>query len=220
MARGILHCMSNSAKLSFDDKEIELPITVGSEAETGIDISKLRSQTGAITLDPSFANTGACESAITYIDGEQGILRYRGYDIEELAANASFPEVCFLLIYGRLPTAEERVDFRRRLTRHSLVHEDMKLLFEGLPSTAHPMVTLSAMIASLSAYYPDDETPEEIDQNIIRLLAKAKTLAAFAYKKSIGQPFMYPQNNHTYIENFQLMMFSVPCLQGMKPRWK
>ena len=152
MARGILHSMSNSAKLIFDDKEIELPVTVGSEAEIGIDISKLRSQTGAITLDPSFANTGACESAITYIDGEQGILRYRGYDIEELAANASFPEVCFLLIYGRLPTADERVDFRRRLTRHSLVHEDMKLLFEGLPSSAHPMVTLSAMIASLSAY--------------------------------------------------------------------
>ena len=211
MARGILHDMSNSAKLIFDDKEIELPVTVGSEAEIGIDISKLRSQTGAITLDPSFANTGACESAITYIDGEQGILRYRGYDIEELAANASFPEVCFLLIYGRLPTADERVDFRRRLTRHSLVHEDMKLLFEGLPSSAHPMVTLSAMIASLSAYYPEDETHEEIDQNIIRLLAKAKTLAAFAYKKSIGQPFMYPQNNRTYIENFQLMMFSVPC---------
>jgi citrate synthase len=202
--------MPNNATLELAGTKTELPVTTGSEGEVGIDISKLRSQTGAITLDPSFANTGACESAITYIDGEQGILRYRGYDIADLADHASFPEVCHLLIYGQLPTRPEREDFRHRLTRHSLVHEDMKLLFEGFPHSAHPMVILSSMIASLSAYYPEDETPEEIDLNIIRLLAKAKTLAAFSYKKSIGQPFVYPRNDHSYLENFLLMMFTVP----------
>jgi citrate synthase len=203
--------MKNIAKLILNDQETELPVTVGSEGEIGLDISKLRSQTGAITFDPSFANTGACESAITYIDGEQGILRYRGYDIATLAEHATFPEVCYLLIYGRLPSSSEREDFRTRLTRHSLVHEDMKLFFEGLPHSAHPMVTLSSMITALSAFYPEDETPEEIDQNIVRLLAKAKTLAAFAYKKSVGQPFMYPRNDRTYLENFLYMMFAVPA---------
>jgi citrate synthase len=203
--------MTSKAKLVLDGKETELPVLVGSEGEVGIDISALRPKTGAITLDPSFANTGACESAITFIDGEQGILRYRGYDIADLAENASFPEVCHLLIYGELPTRPQRESFRTRLTRHSLVHEDMKKFFEGFPPSAHPMVILSAMIASLSAYYPEQETPEEIDLNIIRLLAKAKTLAAFAYKKSIGQPFIYPRNDHSYLENFLLMMFAVPA---------
>ena len=203
--------MTKEARLILDDQELKLPVTIGSEGEVGLDISTLRAQTGAITLDPAFANTGACESAITYIDGEKGILRYRGYDISDLAEHATFPEVCYLLIYGRLPTAAERQDFRTRLTRHTLVHEDMKLLFEGLPHDAHPMVTLSATIAALSAYYPEDETPEEIDENIVRLLAKAKTFAAFSYKKSIGQPFMYPRNDHTYLENFLYMMFSVPA---------
>ncbi|HJO22398.1 MAG TPA: citrate synthase [Myxococcota bacterium] len=201
--------MTKNAKLVLEGKETELPVTVGSEGEVGIDISKLRPQTGAITLDPSFANTGACESAITYIDGEKGILRYRGFDIEDLALHASFPEVCYLLINGRLPTAPERAEFRTRLSRHSLVHEDMKKFFEGFPPSAHPMVILSAMIASLSAYYPESDTPEEIELNIIRLLAKAKTLAAFSYKKSIGQAFMYPQNDRSYLENFLLMMFAV-----------
>ena len=203
--------MTKNARLILNDDEVELPVTVGSEGEVGIDISKLRQRTGAITLDPSFANSGACESAITYIDGERGILRYRGYDIADLATHASFPEVCHLLIYGRLPTRPEREEFRRRLTLHSLVHEDMKKFFEGFPPSAHPMVILSTMIASLSAYYPEDSTPDQIDLNIIRLLAKAKTLAAFSYKKSIGQPFIYPQNDHTYLENFLLMMFAVPC---------
>ena len=202
--------MTKTAKLILDDKETELPITIGSEGEVGLGISQLRAQTGAITLDPSFASTGACESAITYIDGEKGILRYRGYDIEDLAEHASFPEVCHLLIYGRLPTRPEREEFRTRLTRHSMVHEDMKLMFQGFPQSAHPMVILSAMIASLSAFYPEDDTQEQIDLNIIRLLAKAKTLAAFSYKKSIGQPFVYPRNDHSYIENFLLMMFTVP----------
>jgi citrate synthase len=202
--------MTKNATLVLEGKETELPVTIGSEGEVGIDISKLRPQTGAITLDPSFANTGACESAITYIDGEQGILRYRGYDIADLATHASFPEVCHLLIHGRLPTRPEREEFRRRLTHHSLVHEDMKKFFEGFPQSAHPMVILSAMIASLSTYYPEDETPEHIELNIIRLLAKAKTLAAFSYKKSIGQPFVYPRNDRSYLENFLIMMFAVP----------
>ncbi len=203
--------MTDHAKLIVRERELDLPLTEGTEGEVGIDISKLRSQSGLITLDPSFANTGACNSAITFIDGERGILRHRGYDIADLAEHASFPEVCRLLIYGELPTAEERADFRTRLTRHTLVHEDMKAFFEGFPQSAHPMVILSSMVASLSAFYPEDDTPEEIDQNIVRLLAKAKTLAAFAYKKSIGQPFMYPQNEKSYLENFLYMMFAVPC---------
>ncbi len=202
--------MAINAKLVLDGKETDLPVIVGSEGEFGIDISRLRAQTGAITLDPSFANTGACESTIAFIDGELGILRFRGYDIADLAEHASFPEVCHLLIRGELPNRAEREDFRRRLTRHSLVHEDMKKFFEGFPPAAHPMGILSAMIASLSAYYPEDETPEEIDLNIIRLLAKAKTLAAFSYKKSIGQPFIYPSNDLSYLENFLNMMFAVP----------
>jgi citrate synthase len=206
----MLSSMGNAAFLELNGKKIELPVIVGAEDEVGIDISELRSQTGAITLDPSFANTGACESAITYINGEQGILRYRGYDIADLAEHATFPEVCYLLIYGDLPTQSERKEFRNRLTRHTLVHEDMKKFFEGFPPSAHPMVILSAMIASLSAFYPEDDTPEEIDLNIIRLLAKAKTLAAFAYKMSKGRPFIYPQNDRTYVENFLLMMFAVP----------
>lgn len=207
----MLYFMTETAKLELQGNSIDLPITVGSEGEVGVDIGKLRSQSGAITLDPSFANSGACESAITYIDGEKGILRYRGYDIADLAESASFPEVCRLLIYGQLPTRPEREEFRRRLTRHTLVHEDMKIFFEGFPRSAHPMMILSSMVASLSAYYPEDDTPEEIDHNIIRLLAKAKTLAAFSYKKSIGQPFIYPRNDLSYLQNFLMMMFAVPA---------
>jgi citrate synthase len=204
--------MAKTARLSLDGSPaVELPIRIGTEGEVGIDITKLRDQTGAITLDPSLGSTGACESAITFIDGDAGILRYRGYDIEDLAEHASFPEVCFLLIYGHLPTQAERGDFRFRLTRHTLVHEDMKKFFEGFPPSAHPMAILSAMIASLAAYYPEQETPEQIDLNVVRLLAKAKTLAAFSYKKSIGQPFVYPRNDLSYVENFLHMMFAIPA---------
>ncbi len=203
--------MAHDAKLILDENELDLPVTVGSEGEVGIDISRLRPETGAITLDPSFANTGSCESAITFINGEKGILRYRGYDITDLALSASFPEVSHLLIYGELPTRPQREEFRRQLTYHTLVHEDMKLFFEGFPSSSHPMVVLSAMVASLSAFYPEDDTPEEINLNIIRLLAKAKTLAAYAYKKSIGQPLIYPRNDRSYLQNFLHMMFEVPC---------
>jgi citrate synthase len=197
------------AKLILDGKEHELPVVVGSEGEKGIDITHLRALTGTITLDPGYGNTGACESAITFIDGEQGILRYRGYPIEDVAGRTTFVDICFLLIYGHLPSQEEAKQFSERLTYHSLLHEDMKKFFEGFPAGAHPMAILSAMVASLSAYYPERE--EDIDLNIIRLLAKAKTIAAFSHKKSIGQPFMYPRNDLSYCANFLYMMFAVPA---------
>ncbi|MGZ8830847.1 MAG: citrate synthase [Thermoanaerobaculia bacterium] len=197
----------SSATLLLKGKEYELPVTEGSEGETAIDITSLRAKTGAITFDPGYANTGSCASAITFIDGEKGILRYRGYPIEELAKSATFVQVCYLLIHGHLPTAPELLAFDEKLTRHSLIHEDMKKFFEGFPPSAHPMAILSAMIASLSAYYPNDDD----ELNIIRLLSKAKTIAAFSYKKSIGQPFIYPRNSLSYTQNFMHMMFAVPA---------
>ncbi|HEX7418624.1 MAG TPA: citrate synthase [Thermoanaerobaculia bacterium] len=198
--------MSN-ATLLLKGKEYELPVIEGTEGETAIDITSLRAKTGAITYDPGYGNTGSCSSAITFIDGEKGILRYRGYDIEDLASNASFVQVCYLLINGHLPTTPELLAFDDRLTRHSLIHEDMKKFFEGFPPSAHPMAILSSMIASLSAYYPNNDD----DLNIIRLLSKAKTIAAFSYKKSIGQPFIYPRNELSYTQNFMHMMFAVPA---------
>ena len=197
-----------NAKLTLNGKEYELPVIAGSEDEVAIDISQLRAKSGAITIDDGYGNTGSCSSAITFIDGEKGILRYRGYPIEELAENASFVEVCYLLIYGKLPTQAELAEFDHKLTRHSLIHEDMKKFFEGFPTSAHPMAILSAMIASLSAYYPDEK---DVDLNIIRLLSKARTIAAFSYKKSVGQPFVYPLNDLGYCENFLHMFFAVPA---------
>ncbi|MCL4867108.1 MAG: citrate (Si)-synthase, partial [Gemmatimonadales bacterium] len=187
-----------NAKLFLDGKEYEFPVIVGSEGEVGIDISKLRDRTGAITLDDGYGNTGSCQSAITFIDGDRGILRYRGYPIEEVAAGASFVETAYLLIYGKLPNAAELADWKQKLTYHSLIHEDMKKFFEGYSHTAHPMAVLSAMVATLSTYYPEDDT----DLNIVRLIAKATTIAAFSYKKSVGQPFVYPRNDLSYTENF------------------
>jgi citrate synthase len=200
-----------TAKLILEGKEHEQPLVVGTEEEVGIDITTLRAHTGAITFDPGYGNTGACQSAITFIDGERGILRYRGYPIEELAENCRFTEVCFLLIHGHLPSRQELDGFREKLTRHSMIHEDMKKFFEGFPSTAHPMAILSSMVASLSAYYPEAAKGEDLDLNLVRLLAKAKTIAAFSYKKSIGQPFMYPRNELSYCANFLHMMFAVPA---------
>lgn len=200
--------ISSNAKLILQGKEYELPVVIGSEGELGLDIQNLRAQTGAITLDPGYANTGSCQSAITFIDGEKGILRYRGYDIEDLAANCRFTEVAYLLIYGHLPNTKELAEWRHMMTYHTLIHEDMKKFFEGFPPTAHPMAILSAMVASMSTYYPADE---EINMHIIRLLAKAKTIAAFSYKKSIGQPFVYPRNDLSYPANFLRMMFAVPA---------
>jgi citrate synthase len=198
----------NQAKLILDGKVTELPVTVGTEGEVAIDISNLRALTGAITLDPGYANTGSCASAITFIDGDQGILRYRGYPIEEIAGKASFEEVCYLLIWGHLPSRRELDEFRHKLTYHSLIHEAMKKLFDDFPPSAHPMAVLSAMVASLSGYYA--KTEEDAELNIVRLLAKLNTLAAFSYKKSIGQPFAYPRNDLSYTQNFLHMMFAVP----------
>jgi citrate synthase len=198
----------HAARLILDGKELELPVVVGSEGEIGLDITQLRAKSGAITLDQGYGNTGACESSITFIDGEQGILRYRGYPIEDLAEKADFVEVCYLLVYGRLPSRDEFKEFSSRLTRHTLLHEDMKKFFEGYPGGAHPMAMLSAMVASLSAYYRDDD---DLDLNIVRLLAKASTIAAFSYKKNVGQPFMYPRNDLSYCANFLHMLHAVPA---------
>jgi citrate synthase len=205
-----LEAPPGSARLILDGKEYELPVVVGSEGETGVDVSKLRAQSRAITLDPGYGNTGSCESAITYIDGEAGILRYRGYPIDELAEDAQFLEVCFLLVYGHLPNRKEVEDFSAKLSRHTLLHEDMKKFFEGFPAGAHPMAMLSAMVTSLSAYYPDETGDENVDLNVTRLFAKAITIAAFSYKKNVGQPFMYPRNDLSYTANFLHMMFAVP----------
>ena len=202
----------STAKLILEGQEHEFSTVTGSEGEVGIDISKLRGSTGVITLDQGYGNTGSCESAITFIDGEKGILRYRGYPIENIVeGGADFVEVCFLLINGHLPTQDEYDAYWNKLRNHSLLHEDMKKFFQGYPPTAHPMAILSAMVASLSSYYPKSNMDENVDLNIIRLLAKASTIAAFSYKKSVGQPYMYPQNNLSYSGNFLQMMFAVPA---------
>lgn len=195
------------AKLSYDDKEVELPLLEGTMGEKAIDISKLRGSTGLVTLDSGYGNTGSCASDITFINGEEGVLLYRGYPIEQLAEKADFVEVSYLLVYGHLPSASELAKFRDDLTRHSLIHEDMKKFFEGYPPSAHPMAILSAMVTSLSAYYPE----EDGDNNIIRLLAKLNTIAAFSYKKSIGQPYIYPRNDLDYAGDFLHMMHAVPA---------
>lgn len=198
-----------TARLIVGDQEFELPIVEGSDGDKAIDVSKLRSMSGLITLDNGFSSTGSCVSKITYIDGEQGILRYRGYPIEQLAEGAEFTEIAWLLLYGELPNREELASFKNRLTQHSMIHEDMKKFFEGYSPSAHPMAILSSMVASLSTYYPvvDDK---DVEDNIIRLLAKAATIAAQAYKKSIGHPTVYPRNDLGYCANFLNMMFSVP----------
>jgi citrate synthase len=192
-------------------KEAPLPVVVGTEDEHAVDIRSLRQDTGYITLDSGYMNTGATTSAITYLDGEQGILRYRGYPIEELAEKSDFVETSYLLINGKLPNKAERQAFSTALTRHSLIHEDMHHFFAGFPPTSHPMAVLSAMVTSMSAYYPDSlDRNSAIDLHITRILSKVRTIAAFAYKKSIGQPVMYPRNSLKYCGNFLHMMFAVP----------
>ncbi|MDA0379191.1 MAG: citrate synthase [Bacteroidetes bacterium] len=200
----------DTARISIQDQEVDCPVTVGTEDEVAFDISKLRNTTGAITLDPGYANTGSCESGITFIDGEKGILRYRGYSIEDLAEHSSFLDVAYLLIYGELPTRDELDAFNLEITRHSLLHEDMKKFFEGYPASAPPMSVLSTIVSSLSAYYPSGNSDEEVNLNIIRLIAKLNTIAAFSYKKSIGQPYIYPRNDLSYAADFLHMMFAVP----------
>ena len=202
--------MSDLAKIQLPEFEHESATITGSENEKAFDITRLRSETGHITLDPGYGNTGACISDITFIDGEKGILRYRGYPIEQLAEKCRFTEICYLLLYGELPNLEQQADFRQKIKKEQNIHEDMKRFFDGFPITAHPMAILSAMVTSLSAY--QDETDitneEKIDQDIIRLLGKVKSFAAFSYRKSHGLPFIYPQAELNYVENFLHMMFS------------
>jgi citrate synthase len=200
-------------KLS-DTQKVDCPVIVGSEGETALDIAQLRAKTGLVTLDPAFMNTASTRSAITFLDGEKGILRYRGIPIEQLAEKSTFVETSYLLIYGHLPSKSELDRFSTLLTRHSLIHEDMKHFFEGFPPTAHPMAVLSSMVMALSTYYPDAVDVDNLEQRditIARLLAKVRTIAAFAYKKSIGHPMVYPQNSLKYCANFLNMMFSVPA---------
>ena len=205
--------MSEVAKLKLGKQQIDLPVVVGSEDERAVDISKLRAQTGYVTLDEGYVNTGATTSAITFLDGEKGILRYRGYPIEELAKKSDFVEVSYLLIYGKLPTAEELLDFRMSLRRHSMLHEDMRSFYNGFPRDAHPMAILGSVVSALSTFYQDSLDPGDPDQVqlcIYRLMAKLPTIAAYSHKKSTGQPLNYPQNDLSYCENFLQMMFALP----------
>ncbi len=203
--------LMSTAKLILDGKEYEFPVMVGSEDEKAIDITALRNKTGYVTYDPGYGNTGSCKSSVTFIDGEKGILRYRGYDIAELAANSRFTDVCHLLIYGHLPNATELTEWRKKLTAESYIHESLVSLFDHFPATAHPMAILSSMVASLSTFYPDANDHQYLDLNIIRLLAKAKTIAAFSYKKTRGEPVIYPLSDLSYAANFLRMMFATPA---------
>ncbi len=204
--------MDKIAKITVGDKTYELPIVEGSEGEKGIDITTLRAKTGLVTLDNGYMNTGACQSAITFLDGEKGILRYRGYPIEQLAEKSSFVETSYLLIYGRLPNKAELEAFTTNLVRHTMLHEDMKRFYDGFPRDAHPMATLSSAVSTLSTFYQNpDVQGKNRDLAIWRLLAKLPTIAAFSYKKSIGQPFIYPTNSLDYCSNFLKMMFAVPA---------
>ena len=204
-----------AASLRHGDADYELPVVRGTEGELGVDISKLRGQSGLITLDYGYMNTGSCESAITFIDGDAGILRYRGVPIEELVdrEHPSFLETSYLLIWGELPTKDQLDEFRFEIRRHTLLHEEVKRFFDGFPKDAHPMAILSSVVSALSTFYQDSEDPHDPAQvhlTTIRLMAKLPTIAAYAYKKSIGQPFLYPNNSLDLIENFLTMMFAVP----------
>jgi citrate synthase len=206
--------VAETVRITIGKEELELPVTVGSEGERGIDIQNLRAKTGAVTLDPAFMNTASTLSAITFLDGEKGILRYRGIPIEELGAHSTFTETAYLLIYGHLPTRDEAEKWENLLTRHSMIHEDMKRFFDGYPMTAHPMAILSSMVTSLSSFYPyalNAKADEFRDITIVRLISKLATIAAFSYKKSIGHPFVYPRNDLDYCANFLRMMFAVPA---------
>jgi citrate synthase len=207
--------MSDSAKLIYNNQTFELPVIIGTENEPAIDIRKLRDTTGLVTFDDGYKNTGATESKITFIDGEKGILHYRGYAIEELAEKAEFLEVAYLLIYGYLPNQAEYSDWKNKMIRHSLVHEDVKKVFDAYPTGAHPMGQLMTMMSMMSSFYPNNQDPHntEEDKNltIARMMAKMPNLCAMMYKKRIGHPVMYPNNNLGYIENYLRMTFGNPC---------
>ncbi|MBZ4684754.1 MAG: citrate synthase [Desulfomicrobiaceae bacterium] len=205
--------MHNTATLTIDGQTYELPIVRGTEGEVAIDVTALRSQAKVITLDPGYANTGSCTSTITFVDGEKGILRYRGYPIEQLAEYSSFVETAMLLVFGELPTKEERAEFRAMLGDQALLHEDLLHHFDGFPPNGHPMAILAAVINSLGTYYPDlleIRSDEEFRQAVAKLISKVRTIAAFSYRKSRGLPIIYPDPRRSYCENFLHMMFSVP----------
>ncbi|MEI6605524.1 MAG: citrate synthase [Verrucomicrobiota bacterium] len=206
--------MNGTAELIIDNKRLDLPIIVGSEGEVGLDVAALRDKTGCITLDPGYGNTGACKSAITFIDGEKGILQYRGYDIAELAAKSNFIETSYLLIYGELPTPAQLAEFSGVLTDNQMLHEGMRFLFEGFPTSAHPMGILSAMINAASSYFPNllsgKDRQVRFPRHAARLISQVRTIAAFSYRKAHGLPTIYPKSNLKYTANFLHMMFSTP----------
>ncbi len=203
--------LQQEVEVQFEGKSVKLPVHRGTEEESGVDLAKLRSATGLITFDPGYGNTGACKSAITFIDGDKGILRYRGYPIEELAERSSFLEVAWLLLHGELPTHAELANFSREITQHTMLHEDFKRFFSALPKDAHPMPVCAATVGALATYYQEPESERQIHSSVIRLLAKMPTIAACSYKHCIGQPFMYPRNELDYTSNFVQMMFATPC---------
>ena len=206
--------MSKHAELHFEGKTYKIPVIEGTQNEQALDISRLRTDSGLITIDKGFKNTGSTESSITFLNGEEGILQYRGYSIEELAEKSTFIEVAFLLIYGELPTSEQLVKFKESITKHTLVHEDVKSILEGFPSNSHPMGVLSSLVSSLTAFYPKSLDPnrsvEEVNGTVIRILAKLPTLAAWSFKNRTRQPIIYPQNSLDYCSNFLKMMFALP----------
>ena len=208
--------MNKKVEISFQNEKIELPVITGSENEQAVDISKLRSQTGLITLDRGFKNTGSTSSSITFLDGERGILRYRGYSIEDLAQHSSFLEVSYLLINGQLPNINQLNNFKSEITNHTLVAEDVRSILDGFPPRAHPMGVLCSLVSSLTAFYPKSLDPnrssEEINGTIIRTIAKLPTLAAWSYKNRVRQPIIYPRNDLDYSSNFLHMMFALPTI--------
>ncbi|GAA1000759.1 citrate synthase [Nocardiopsis tropica] len=202
------------ATVTYPGGQIELPIVKATEGSDGIALGKLLADTGYTTFDGGFVNTASCKSAITYIDGNEGILRYRGYPIEQLAEKSTFIEVSYLLIHGELPSPEQLAEFTAKIQRHTLLHEDLKLFFNGFPRNAHPMPVVSSAVNALSAYYPDSldhNDPAQVELSTIRLLAKFPTICAYAYKKSVGQPFLYPDNSLSLVENFLRMTFGFPA---------
>ena len=206
--------MTDSATFSAGGKDLSFPLVKATEGNDGYNISTLLKETGNVTLDTGFVNTAACSSAITYIDGDEGILRYRGYPIDQLAEKSSFVEVAYLLIYGELPSTSELEDFEERIRRHTMLHEDLKAFFNGFPRDAHPMPVLSSAVSALGTFYQDSLDPfdaEQVEISTIRLLAKLPTIAAYAHKKSVGQPFLYPDNSLSYTENFLRMTFGFPA---------
>ena len=204
---------TETARLNFEGSELEMPVIRGTEGEAAVDISKLRAETGLVTMDIGYGNTGSCTSAITYLDGEAGILRYRGYPIEQLAEHSSFLEVAYLLIYGQLPTRQQLDAFVGEITHHTLIREEMRHFFDSFPADAHPMAVLASGTVGMSTFYPDSWEifdPDAVEITTLRLIAKLPTLAAWSFKKAIGQAYVYPRNDLGYSANLLHMMFAVP----------